>query len=164
MIYGGVHVACSDLRSCGIPRTGPLVAPSVAPDFPALSTVAGKPADAFPSLSDAAAIKETKKERRKKQTLSLAELQKLGSSSQSGAFVPSRGMGSRYKMTDDEILKSLPTTSRGRKEGDGERGDRMGGGFEGGELVGVLGRLGWRLPALRGCDLGTGSWALRPPT
>ncbi|GAB4820599.1 hypothetical protein N2152v2_007645 [Parachlorella kessleri] len=69
--------------------------------------------DDFPSLAVTKNVKETKKDKKKKQTVSLAEFMRGGSS----------------KPSDDAILFSLPTAPRGRGPGEAmpERG--LGGGF-----------------------------------
>ena len=75
------------------------------------------PEEEFPSLGAAAVFKETKKDKKKKQTMSL------------GDFMASGGTGSRRGM-DDPIM-DLPTAPRGRREGEEDTGPSLGGGFRG---------------------------------
>lgn len=60
----------------------------------------------FPSLGAAVTVKETKKEKKKKQTMSLGE------------FVGSTAAPSRRAVDDDSILFNLPTAPRGRADGE----------------------------------------------
>ncbi|KDD72010.1 hypothetical protein H632_c4006p0 [Helicosporidium sp. ATCC 50920] len=63
-------------------------------------------------------MKKSKKESKKKQTITLADLQKMETGpSRGGAFAP-RGMMGRRVLTNEEILRSLPTTSGDRGEED----------------------------------------------
>jgi hypothetical protein len=73
----------------------------------------------FPSLGMAAAVKETKKDKKKK-TMSLADFN-------SAPFGAGR-IGRRAVPDDNSILLSLPTAPRQREEGD-EPDDRPTGGF-----------------------------------
>jgi hypothetical protein len=98
-------------------------------DFPGLSIVKK---DDFPDLGMAATIKESKKDKKKKQTMSLAQFV----AADSGA---PRAFSAR---NDDALLQRLPTAPRGYVEGE-ERpgpGARLGGGFReyGGQRGGEL--------------------------
>lgn len=69
----------------------------------------------FPSLGEAAAVKETKKEKKKKQTMSLGEFVKSGPGGTSNA----------------PILMNLPTAPRARQDGEVPEEKPLGGGFKG---------------------------------
>lgn len=72
----------------------------------------------FPSLGAAATVKETKKDKKKKQTMSLAD------------FVGGGTGASRRGIPDDSLL-SLPTAPRPRAEGEEPSEPQLGGGFRG---------------------------------
>ena len=72
----------------------------------------------FPSLGVAVTVKETKKDKKKKQTMSL------------GAFMGG-GAAARRSKPDDSILLSLPSGPRQRAEGEEEPDRPLGGGFRG---------------------------------
>lgn len=98
----------------------------------------GKPLvkeDDFPDLSVAAKVKESKKEKKKKQVLSLGEFMKsdVGGGSSVPAFGSRRGGGG-----GDIDLSSLPTAPRPRVEGEEAPSRHLGGGFReyGGEARG----------------------------
>ncbi|KAL6767156.1 hypothetical protein ACKKBG_A38820 [Auxenochlorella protothecoides x Auxenochlorella symbiontica] len=124
---------------------GPILVPVVAKEkeFPSLGDAPDRAG--FPSLGAAAAVKDSKKERRKKQTMSLADFVSTVDAPKPGTFVPSARVGGsalRRPLNDDDILRNLPTTSRGKVEGDEKPGDRLGGSFRdyGGDRAG--GRYG----------------------
>lgn len=121
--------------------TGPILVPVVAKEkeFPSLGDAPDRAG--FPSLGAAAAVKDSKKERRKKQTMSLADFVSTVDAPKPGTFVPSARVGGsalRRPLNDDDILRNLPTTSRGKVEGDEKPGDRLGGSFRdyGGDRAG----------------------------
>jgi hypothetical protein len=75
---------------------------------------AAAPERDFPSLGVAATVKESKKDKKKKQTMSLSDFM-------------SSGAGSGRRGMSDPIL-DLPTAPRGRVEGE-EEPSTLGGGF-----------------------------------
>lgn len=90
---------------------------------------AAAPERDFPSLGVAATVKETKKDKKKKQTMSLSDFM-------------SSGVGSGRRGNSDPIL-DLPTAPRGRVEGE-EEPSTLGGGFRayGGDRYGGGGGRG----------------------
>ncbi len=92
--------------------------------------VNGPPAPDFPSLAEAAKMpaqpKAAAKKKGKGKTLSLAELMSMpsGPGAARGPVVPRGG-----PTNEREILMMLPTTSRGKVEGEEDTG-RLGGAFK----------------------------------
>lgn len=83
--------------------------------------------DDFPSLAVTKNVKESKKEKKKKQTMSLTDFMKTGSAG---------------RQSDDAILMSLPTAPRARAPGEAAPERGLGGGFRefGGQRGGFRGR------------------------
>ena len=102
--------------------------------------------DDFPDLSVAAKVKESKKEKKKKQTMNLSEFLK-GDVGGGAAAVPAFG-SRRGGGGGDVDLMSLPTAPRQRVEGEEAPSRHLGGGFR--EYGGERGCLGW-------------AWAIRTP-
>ena len=136
---GGAWASCAALS---VPRWSPWVCAG-----PLAAPVVGKQDD-FPSLGVAAKVKETKKDKKKKQTMSLADFNK-STPATGGAFVPSSRSGMVMPRRGEIDLSALPSGPRARPEGEApsERGPGGFGGDFGGERsrarVYMWRRLGW---------------------
>eukprot|EP00891_Asterochloris_glomerata_P000031 jgi/Astpho2/31/fgenesh1_pg.00001_%23_15_t len=90
----------------------------------ASGSLAGAPDEAFPDLSTAATIKDSRKEKKKKQTMSLADFQ---AGPKASYKPPSASSRARTAKTDDDIV--LPTAPKPRDDDDDGRGPGLGGAF-----------------------------------